>query len=173
MIEQVLPFPEIREAKFVHGIAADRPDMTQVPLLDAAGVEIAETRDVRAGCLKEGKGLELRAIVEVVVSAELLATTDFVVYPNGELVAAVSPHWDRLDRATATWVLWRHELVEEVRRDRVKTSRRDLVFLRRDSIRKDTWMCAGDVRKCRVGRASCGGRSALRRDGRSTTCPVL
>src|SRR5579859_1179781 len=102
VLEGSLCFAVIVEAEFVDRAVADRPGVGQIVLLEAFGNDRRKAGHVGACGLELSEGQGYVVIVEVVVSAEILAVADAVVDLERELVAALGLHRRGLHRVAAT-----------------------------------------------------------------------
>src|ERR1700733_8191618 len=101
MLKGPLPFAVVVEAELVDGTVIQRPRVGNVPLLETFSHDASESRDIRAGQLKERKGLHVAVVVEIVVDAEILLFVDLVIDFDSELVAANRFGRNRLNRIAA------------------------------------------------------------------------
>src|SRR5262249_41753568 len=91
MVKYALGLPHVSEAKFIHQVVADRPRVTEVPLLESLFSVGAEARYVGACSLEVVKGFEYRLITKIVVGGQLLFIVQAVIETDGELIVAVMP----------------------------------------------------------------------------------
>ena len=81
MLEGPLRFTIVVEAKLVHASVADRPCVSDIPLLKSLIDNGAETGDICACRLKHREWRDQMVVVKIVIKAEVLLVIKAVVKP--------------------------------------------------------------------------------------------
>ena len=114
-----LCFAEVSEMCLVHQVIADRPVVGKVVLLVALLSIGAEVERSRAACLKTGVGIEQGAVVEIVVSGEVLLVVDAMVKLERELIGPIFMNSSDSLEGSVRAIGAGNELIHQVDRGRV------------------------------------------------------
>src|SRR5208282_1314120 len=101
MLKCLLALAIVIEAELVHRVVADRPGVSNVPLLEALRHNVSEAGEIGACQFEAGKGVERAIVVEIVIEAQVLLFIQPVVDFNRDLIAAHRLGGDSADKRTA------------------------------------------------------------------------
>src|ERR1035437_2696735 len=103
MLKCPLAFAIVIEMEFVHRAVAERPGVSDIPLLGALRHDTSEAGEIGPRQFEICERVLRTVVIEIVIDTQVLLIIQPVVNSSGHLVAANSSGGDGADQRTAVW----------------------------------------------------------------------